>query len=380
MSADAEMSAAIAAAAALEPTESDATESEPDASDVADTGNSAAAGEIDAAGEDADTDAASDDEDGEKAADDAVGVESLQSVGALFTDGDVAGACKLLGIDPKILNINVPKFEAMRKGLKEVKTREASALAAQAAAVQKEANAAAVVADAKKQYGQLVDLKLSLKKGDFYAAKEILEALAPDGTTYQQIAEGLAAAHKGTSPSEVAYRRKLRELAAKEAKDAEDAQAAKAKQDETAAESARVERNRAGATKLLKGTLFEGLPGAEDALIKLAADNWDPVKKGLKVPPAALVKLLAKDPLLGAAAELKRLKAGKPAAAPVVAPKVKVRTAPVVERDENGKFRNPRSGPKTDKVTAAENDRKAAIAEAARMEQAANRAARKGAR
>jgi hypothetical protein len=243
-------------------------------------------------------------------------------------------------------------------------------LTARQEAEQKEANAAAVIADGKKQYGALVDLKLSLKKGDFYAAKEILEALAPDGTTYQQIAEGLAAAAKGTSPSEAAYRRKLRELAAKEAREAEEKEAAKAKETETAAEAQRAERNRAGASKLLKGTLFEGLPGAEDALIKLAADHWDPVKKGLKVPPAQLVKLLAKDPLLGAAAELKRLKSKPEAPAPKAKPKQ-------VVRDENGKFRNPRSGPKTDKADEAEQERKAAIAEAARMEQQAARAARR---
>lgn len=373
MSADAEMSAAIAAAAALEPTESeDATKNEPDAGDVADASEGAASGKTDAAGEDADAvDGPADADESEAAADDAVGVESLQSVGALFTDGDVAGACKLLGIDPKILAFNVPKFEAMRRGLKETKRLEASALAAKTEADGKLANANAIIADGKKQYGALVDLKLSLKKGDFYAAKEILEALAPDGTTYQQIAEGLAAAHKGTSPSEVAYRRKLREIAENERK-AEEAKAAETiKATEAAEETARAARNRAGASKLLKGSAFEGLPGAEDALIKLAADHWDPVKKGLRVAPAALVKLLAKDPLLGAAAELRRLKAKAPAA-PVA--------KPAVVRDDNGKFRNPRSGQKVDKVTAAENERKAAIAEAARMEQQAARAGRRGAR
>lgn len=381
MSAEADMGAAIAAAAALEPESDDDTSADPSPQGVASKADAAAAGDSDDLSEGGapDTDPAADagdSNDAEAGGEADAPVADLSAVGQLFTNGDVAGACKQLGIDPKILNINVPKFEAMRKGLAKTKQLEADAAVKLSAAEQKEANAAAVIRDGKAKYGQLIDLKLSLKKGDFYAAKELLESLAPEGTTYQQIAEGLAAAAKGTSPSEVQYRRKLRELAAKEAKDAEEAEAATAKVAETAAETARAERNRAGATKLLKGTLFEGLPGAEDALIKLAADNWDPVKKGLKVAPAALVKLLSKDPLLGAAAELKRLKAGK-APAPAVVPKVKVRTAPGVERDENGKFRNPRAGQRTDKVSKVEAERQAAINEAARMEQVSRKGARK---
>lgn len=365
---DAEMTAAIAAAAALEPTESDDT-TDPAVADSAPLADGAEPDHDDADGSGAaDTDDAGDDED----SDDAEGAssESLSSVGTLFADGDVAGACKALGIDPKILNINVPKFEAMRKGLAKTKALEAAATAKETAAEQKLAQANAVIADGKKRYGELVDLKLALKSGDFHSAKELLIALAPEGVTYQQIAEGIAAAAKGTSPSELAYRRKLRELAEKERKAAEDAETAKTAQSTAATETARAEKNKASATKLLKGTLFEGLPGAEDALVKLAQANWDPTTKGLKVPPAQLVKLLAKDPLLGAAAELRRLKAKPPAPA---AKKVET------PRTERGRFTK-QPDPKASKAAKADEERKAAIAEAARMEQASARAARKGAR
>jgi hypothetical protein len=365
MSLEAEMSAAIAAAAALEPAYDDSPATEPAAVD--DTSDGLPEDVQSEVLEPDEQDDNADDEDGE---DDAESVDvDRAAIAQKFVDGDVTGACKALGIDPKILNINVPKYEAMRKGLKEAKALKTAADAKEVAAAAKEARSEAILVSGRKQFGPLASLQVSLRNGDFYAAKEILEGMAPPGTTYQQIAEGIAAAHKGASPSEVAYRRKLRELADKETKDAEAAQTAAQAAQAATEETARTERNRAGAEKLLKGTSFDGLPGAADALIKLAADNWDPVKKGLKVPAAQLVKLLAKDPVIGQLAELKRLK-GKPVVAPVVTP-------PAVVRNRKGRFEATKPA---DKKAAAEVERQAAIAEAARMEHAANRSARKGAR
>jgi len=353
------MAAAIAAAASMETAE-DAASNETDVSGVSTPeDDSDELGEVN--GEDASADSADDggDDDGSAADDEDDGeAPDFSAVGQQIADGDLAGACKKLGIDPKILNINVPKFEAMRKGLKETRTREAAAVAAETAAKTAQTHADAVMADAKSKYGDLVDLKLSVKAGDFYAVREILEALAPDGTPIQKILEGIALAAKNVSPTEIAYKRKLRELATKEQADKDAAKAAEAANAAKADETARAERNKTGAAKLLKGTPYEDLPGAAEALVKLAADHWDPVKKGLKVPPAQLVKLLAKDPVLGGLAELKRLK-GKPAPAP--APRVNKNKT----RTPTGQFTTPKPA---NKAAALEAERRASIAEAARLE------------
>jgi hypothetical protein len=356
---------------ALDNSEPAAATSQDDPSD--ESGNAADGGDS-AEREAPDTDDAADDADGADSAEDEDG-DSSDAVGAAdigrqIVDGDLAGACKLLGIDPKILNVNVPKFEAMRKGLKESRAREAAAVAAETEAKKAQDHADAVMADAKSKYGDLVDLKLSVKAGDYYAVREILEALAPEGTPIKTVLEGIALAAKNVSPSEIAYKRKLREIAAKEQADKEAAKEAEKTTNAAKEQAAVAERNKAGAEKLLKGSAFEGIPGAADALVKLAADNWDPVKKGLKLPKEQLVRLLAKDPVIGQLAELKRLK-GKPAAPP----------APPANKNKNrsasGQFARPPAGKGPSKAEKEEAERKASIAEAARLEARDARAARR---
>jgi len=363
------MEAAIAAAASMEKQESESVTTgaaSPPESDGAWADDLSSAEEGEAPDSDS-SDGLGDDDGSETDGEDGGEVADYAALGQRIVDGDLAGACQALGIDPKILNVNVPKFEAMRKGLKETRARETAAVAAETAAKAAEERAQAIVADGKAKYGELVDLKLAVKAGDFYAVREILEALAPDGTPIQKILEGIALAAKNVNPSEIAYKRKLRELAVKEQADA-DAKKAKETADAAAAsEVQRAERNKTGATKLLKGTELEDLPGAVDALVKLAAEHWDPVKKGLKKPPAELVKLLAKDPVLGRLLELKRLKSRQTPAVAVV-PINKNRT-----RTPTGQFQ--RKPPTKAEQMAA--DRKAAIAEASRLEARDARAARR---
>lgn len=328
----------------------------------------------------ADDDAGSDDEDDAADEEDESkdsGSESLDAIKQKFLDGDIEDALKDLGLDPKILEVNGPKLVAMRKGLKEAKEAEARANAKLEQGVHAEERAKAIIADGKKQYGHLVDLKNALRLGEYTAARDILEALAPEGTTYKQIAEGLAKAAQGMSPSEQVYRKKLRELAEKERKDAEAAEAAKAEQTTKVTTEQLAQKNLDGAKKLLANTELADIPGAAEELVKLAAANWDPAKKGLKVPREQLVKDLAKHPVIGQLLELKRLKAGgkgKPA------PKTE---APAVDRDRNtGKFKkvdraldkNRKADPK-----AKEKDEfAAALAEATRMEAAERRSRNAG--
>lgn len=271
---------------------------------------------------------------------------------------------KALGLDPKVIDVNDAKLRAMRQGLKEARERDA-------AATTKAKQVEIALAEGKRQYGPLVDLKLALAAGDFAAAKDLLEALAPQGTSYKQIAEGIARAAAGMSPSEALYRKKLREMEAENARKAEEAKAQeeRTKTEQSAADTAK--RNLEGAKRMLSKTPFESIPGAAEKLVELAAANWDPVKKGLKVPREQLVKELEKDPVIGGLLELKRLKAagGRPPAQP------KDEKPAAERRDGKGRFQPRTQRPERDK---GQDEFAAALAEASRLEAAERRQTRKG--
>lgn len=307
------------------------------------------------------------DDDGSEADDEDDGplpdVDDFKSeVSQLLVDGDLAGACKALGIDPKILKINQPKFEAMRKGLKEAKELREAATAATTAATAEDTRVKAVLADAKAKYGPLVDLKNSLALGDYYAAKELLESLAPKGTTFQQIAEGIVQAAKGVSPSEAALRRQLKQE--REDRAAAEAKATKERDDAAAATQteALTRKNLAGAQTRLKGTDFDGVDGAAAKLVEIVAANWDYERKGLKITAAECIKLLSKDPVISKLVELKKLK-GRAAPPPTVV--TKLRTTKETKQDPKAR---------------AEAERKQAMAEATAAEQKSLRANRRGRR
>lgn len=303
----------------------------------------------DAASDGADDDA---DEDGES--EPAAGLDDVKK---LFLKGDKDAALKALGLDPKILDVNSAKLRAMRAGLNEAKNLKARADGLMQDAAKKEANAAAILKDGKERYGQLVDLKLALRGGDFTAAHDILIALAPEGVNYRTIAEGMAKAASSMSPSERIYRDKLRKMAEDERK-AEEAKAAQRNQESSKSTKAEeTKRNVEGATKLLAQTELAGIPGAAEKLVELAAKAWDPIIKGLKVPRAELVKQLEKDPIIGQLLELKRLKAGKQPAA---------KTPP--REQATGKFQRKDRAREPAQRDKQKEEFEAALAEATRME------------
>jgi hypothetical protein len=361
--------ALTAATSAAEETPDETAEDVAQEADPASPGDSDDSAEgVEAPADDADDagDADGQEEDGEadgEVSDDVAGIRQK------FIDGDIEDALKDLGVDPKVLGVNGPKLIAMRKGLAEAKGLKARADGILRDAAAKEANSQAIIKDGKAQYGHLVDLKNALKLGEYTAAKDILEALAPEGVSYKQIAEGLAKAAAGMSPSEVIYRKKLREMAAKEAKDAEEAEAAKAKANQPAPEAVQA-KNLTGATALLKGTALEGVAGAAEAVVRIAAEQWDPVKKGLKVPKTELVKLAAKDPVIAQLLELKQLKAKG------TKPVAKVE-APVVREKNTGRFLNRRT-PIVDPKAKEKDEFAAAMAEATRLEASERRARNAG--
>lgn len=369
----ADFAAALTAAASAAEETPDAPKGKPASRNVADASETDDSADDEGEVSDASTDDDAGDDDGQEEGgeDDAPVSDDVAGIRQKFIDGDIEDALKDLGVDPKVLGVNGPKLIAMRKGLTEAKSLKARADRVFRDAAAKEAHSKAVIEDGKKTYGHLVDLKHALRLGEFSAARDILEALAPEGTTYKQIAEGLAKAAAGMSPSERVYRQKLRDLAAKEAKDAEDA-IEKAKPVTVAPEAVKA-KNLEGATKLLKGTALEGVAGAAEKIVELAAANWDAAKKGLKVPKTELVKLAAKDPILSQLLELKKLKA-KGSKAPQVIETTAEETPP---RGPTGRFRNRRTEV-VDPKKKEKDEFAAAMAQASAMEAADRRARNAG--
>jgi hypothetical protein len=367
-----DFAASLAAAAALEPTESDDEPGTPETDDTTD-GVEEPDGASDA--DDSSSADSGDDSEEDESEDSGEASDDVDAIRQKFVDGDVDEALKSLGLDPKILEVNGPKLKAMREGLKAAKELDINATIKLQAAKEAEEKAASLYEAGKKELGPVLKLQRLLGKGDFMAAKDLLEALAPKGTTYKQIAEGIAAAARGMSPAEELYRRRLREMDEEEQrkKDAETEAAKKATEPDPAVLA---QKNLDGAKALLAKTAFADIPGAPEALVALAAKNWDPVKKGLKVPKDQLVKLLEKDPVVGGLLELKRLKAGKPG--------TKGKTPePEVKRDPKGRFRErPRAEskltPEQQREARKAQDFKNSVAEAAAMERRERRAAGAG--
>jgi len=331
------------------------------------------AGDVEGADADGSDDAGDDDEPAEDDGADGE-VPDLSAVGQLFVDGDLAAACKALGIDPKVLNVSEPKFKAMRQGLKEARETKAAGETALAEAAGQKTKNDAILKDAKAKYGPLVDLKNALGLGDYGAAKELLESLAPKGVTFQQIAEGIVQAARGVSPGEMAARRELKRI--KEEREAEQtALAAKETEKQTEAQkTALAEKNLKGAETRLKGTQFDGVDGAAAKLVEIVAANWDYDRKGPKLTPDGYLKLLGEDPVIKQLVELKVLKKGKTVPTARKGSKDRLnREQPATEtRDNKGQFVK-RVGPKVTK----EDEFKASIAEAARQEAAELRTRRR---
>lgn len=359
----------LAAAAALETSDDDASSGDDvgGADDTVDESTETS----DGAAADADDDSADAGEDDDAEADEgeASSDDGLAAVKEKFLAGDTKAALKALGLDPKILDLNDAKFRTMRQGLKAADEKAAEATRLHTEAAAKEARTVEMYERGKRELGPVLQLQRLLGKGDYLAAKEILEAMAPAGTTYKQIAEGMALAAKGMSPSEELYRRRLRELDEREQAAKVEAEKAKEPPKPAASDAGK---NLEGAKKMLSTTALADVPGAAEALVRVAAENWDPVKQGLKVPRAKLLELVSKDPVISQLLELKQLKAKGKGKAPAAEPEKK--------RDTKGRFRErPRAESKLTPEQSAQArkdaDFKASVAAAAAMERQERRSA-----
>lgn len=236
---------------------------------------------------------------------------AIDDIKQSILDGDLDGAVKALGLDPKVLQINGPKFRAMRQGLKQAKEAQTIATARLTEAQTKAKWAEDVIAEGKAKYGDLIGLKHALKAGEFTAARDILEALLPEGASLVDVAKELSRTASEMSASERLYRDKLRKLAASERKVEEPPAVAPTPPDP--------QKNLEGAKRMLEATDLKDVPGAAEALVKVAAQHWDAEKKGFRVPRSQLLELVRKDAVVSQLLELRSLKAAKqtPKAAPV---------------------------------------------------------------
>lgn len=371
---EAAFAASLAAAAALEPSNAETpagSKTAAPASDALDGEAELSEGES-PAGDDTDEGAGDDDGPETDDEDDAPVSDTVASVKEKLLAGDVKSALKELGLDPKILDLNDAKFRTMRQGLKEAETAKAEATRLHTEAEAAKVETKRLYDMGKKELGPVLQMKRLLAKGDYASAKDLLEACAPPGTTYRQIAEGIAAAASGMSAAEQLYRRKLRELDEKE-------NAQKEPEPEKKAPVADAGKNLEGAKKMLASTALADIPGAAEALVRIASENWDAEKRGFRVPKADLVKLVQKDPVISQLLELKALKAkGKKT------PEQEAEELPV-KRDTKGRFRErPRTEskltPEQQQAAKREADFRASIAEAAALERQQTRIAGKGRR
>lgn len=311
--------------------------------------------------EEADPDDADDDED----SDDSEEEPDVAAIGELLVGGKLAEACKKLGVDPKIFKVNEAKFKAMRAGLAEANAKTAAAEQSARANVAEKQRLDAVLADAKREYGPLVDLKAAVGLGDFATIQELLIAMAPKGTSWETIKAGLDNAGKGVTPGELAARRELKRLKEEQAA----AEAERQRQQATLTDEQLTKKNLDGATSRLKGTEFEGIPGAPEAMVRIISENWDYARNGLKVKAEKIMELLAADPVVSQLVELKKLKAAKVPKEEKKAARSRGRGA-IAQGNER----------KLDPKARAERERQAAMAQASRLEAAQQRGVRRGMR
>jgi hypothetical protein len=187
----------------------------------------------------------------------------------LFEAGDIKGACKRLGVDPKIFKINARQFTAMRKGL------------ADATKLSREGTAAKTQADnlcqaAEQTYGPIVAGFRAYKDGNPMNLRAAIELMCED--TFENVVATVARAAKGLSPEQVEIVKLRKEIQDRENKAKEDQTKAQAEAQKTT-EVARV-------SKLLKTTPLAKIDGAAEEIYDLVAASFDGTGYGLTVKQA----------------------------------------------------------------------------------------------
>lgn len=188
---------------------------------------------------------------------------------ALFESGNIKGACKRLGIDPKIFKVNPREFTAMRKGLKDGAKFKTEGLAAKAAGEK-------LQKDAENVYGPIVAGFQAYQRGDYTSLRSAVEIMCED--TFENVVAKVARAAKGMDPGQVEVLKLRKELKERDTK---------ANEEQTKAQAAVQEAKEVQVlTGKLKGTPLEKVPGAAKEVYDLVRASYDGVGYGLTVKEA----------------------------------------------------------------------------------------------
>lgn len=188
---------------------------------------------------------------------------------ALFEAGDIQGACKKLGLDPKIFKVNSRQFTAMRKGLADAAKLEREGRA-------KEAQGQNLHKAAEQTYGPIVAGFQAYKQGNPLNLRAAIELMCED--TFENVVSTVARAAKGLDPAQLEVIKLRKELAEREAKQNEQ-QTAQSRASQETAEVGKL-------TGLLKATPLAHVEGAAEEIRSLVVKSWDGTGYGLTVKQA----------------------------------------------------------------------------------------------
>lgn len=220
--------------------------------------------------EDEEEPADEDEEDEDLDDDEAEGLDANElAAKKLFESGDIKGACKRLGIDPKIFKINARQFTAMRKGLADAKK-----LASEGQT--KATKGEQLRSQAEQVYGPIVAGFQAYKDGNPMNLRAAIELMCED--SFENVVATVARAAKGLDPTQVELIKLRKEMADRDAKQKEDQTKAQVEA-QSKAEVTKL-------TKLLKTTPLAKIDGAAEEIYKLVAESYDGAGYGLTVKQA----------------------------------------------------------------------------------------------
>lgn len=211
----------------------------------------------------------------------------------LIEAGDLDGALKRLGVDPKLVKVDRRQFFAMRKGLADAKAKERAGEAAKG-------EAAKLRSEAEKLYGPIAAGFQAMRAGDGARLRAAIELLAED--SWDNVAAAVQRGNKPLDPATAEVMRLRAEIAQRDKAQTDAQRAAQVKAHETQ-QIAKLE------AQVAKTPLAK-VPGAAKSIFDRVRASYDGVGYSLSVQDAyRAVKAEAE-----AVAKAFGAKPGKPAA------------------------------------------------------------------
>lgn len=195
--------------------------------------------------------------------------EAEAAAAKLIESGDLDGALKRLGVDPKLVKIDRRQFFAMRKGLADAKAKTAEA-------ERTKAEAAKLKTEAEKLYGPIAAGFRAKQAGDGAKLRAAIELLAED--SFENVLAIVQRANKPLDPATAEVLRLRSELQQRDAKQKEAETAAQAR----AAEAAQLTKLEAQVAK----TPLAKVPGAAKQIYERVKASYDGVGYSLSVKEA----------------------------------------------------------------------------------------------